>query len=271
MVRKKNLLNVLIVIIALILVLAISLHLFAMEEKTLNFSGANIYRAVYVYDAMEHQGFLVNLDVTGYWTDTNELFEDSALILDATKGNFLVLYEDREIAIGGPTSTTEDIAAEQLILKPLNKELIKLGLEPISYSNLATLNSKLERLSLSLLTKEEIYDVGIRGDVMIDTDTTLKPTIIQKIENLLKPRNEITLYNNGIQLSLENANLDDLKAINELLSNEKVSSTDVATSRLEVLVRTKSTIGESTDTLLNKAEQSDFEIYMLRLISDPIQ
>ena len=79
---KKNLLNTIIILAAIILVIIISLKLFAVEESTLTFSGPNIYRAVYVYETMNEQGYSVDLSLIGKWTDTGEKFEGSGLIID---------------------------------------------------------------------------------------------------------------------------------------------------------------------------------------------
>src|SRR3989344_2177134 len=101
MVGKQNVLNLIIIAVALVLITGIALRFYAAEERTLNFSGPNVYRAVYVLDAMQKQGYSVDLKFTGKWTDTNEKINLQGLIVDGEFGSFTILLDGREVTVGG--------------------------------------------------------------------------------------------------------------------------------------------------------------------------
>lgn len=270
MVKKTNVFNVIIILVAIGLVAIISTHYGAMEENTLTFSGPNIYRSVYVFEIMQEQGYEVLLTIDGAWTDTGEPFEGSGVILEAEQGQYLIDYSGNQVSVGGPQTGTEDLSASKLYLSPLHDSVVKVGIMPASFTTLSESISELNTLSYSLVPAENLYNVGIVGDVMLDTQEILSPTLVQEIDNILPPNNEIILYDKGIRLSFENAKLADLSEINSLLTKKGITVTAVATSRLELQVRSDSSIKEVRETLQQSAEARGFGIYLLRVINEPV-
>lgn len=269
--KKPNPFNIVIIILAIILVLAISVHFLGVEERTLTFSGPNIYRAVYLYEVMDGQGYLVNLEVDGNWVDTGGQFNGKGLVTEAEKGQFVMLYGGDEVSVGGPTSATEDISASQLILSPAHAAVVKVGIEPVSDNTFASLNTKLGTLATALVPSSNLYNIGIHGDIMLDVDASLTPTIVQGLDNILKPNNEITLYEHGLRFSFSNADLNDLSAVNTFLNSNGIEVTKVATSSIELAVRSNAAILDNRDSLMQKAEPFSFTIYLLRVINSPLK
>ena len=269
MVRKVNVFNAVIIILAFALVVTIGLHYYAMEENTLTFSGANIYRSVYIYQIMDEQGFAVLLTIDGRWVDTQEAFQGSGIVVDGEYGQYTMEYYDNYVTVGGPQSAAEDISANEIKLSTLHDSVLKIGLEPASSLSLSGLYSEL-LVFTDLLVDEEIYNVGISGDVMVDTSTALQPTLVQEIDNLLKPGNEVELFDNGLRIGFENAELSDINAISDLLSGKGIMVSGVATSKLELIVRTKGEISESRDTIEERISGTGYSTYLLRIIKSPI-
>lgn len=271
MVGKKNAINLMIVIVALLLITAIAMRFYGAEEKTLNFSGPNVYRAVYVYDAMQKQGYSVNLTFSGRWTDTNEKTSGSGLILKGELGEFTILLDSRQVTVGGPFSSADDIQASSLILVPNHRAVVKIGLEPFSRNSLAALNLKLESFAQQIIPAENIYEIGVEGDITLDVSNNLKPTITQDLNNIM-PQNEFVLYDNGLILKLESANIEGLKSVNQLFAQKNISVQKVATSQLILYVRTKEIPAESSAALLAKAQDSgSLGLFLLRIITNPVQ
>ncbi|HIK00114.1 TPA: hypothetical protein H1016_01065 [archaeon] len=271
MVGKKNVVNLLIVVIAVALIVAIALRFNISEEMTLNFSGPNVYRAVYVYAAMQEQGFSVNLKFSGKWTDNNEKIDSEGLILNAELASFTILLNGREVTVGGPFSSIDDIQAVSLSLAPNHRAVVKAGLEPLMYKDVSSLTDKLDKFSASLVPRENISEVGISGDITIDSAKTVMPTIIQELNNALRPGNEYVLFERGLILKLNNANLNDLENAGRLLSREGLDVEKIATGRLEIFIRTKNIPPEGRDVLQGKAENTGLKIFLFKIITKPVQ
>lgn len=271
MVSKKNAINLLIILVAVILIAAIAIRLFGVEEQTLRFSGPNVYRAVYVFDAMQKQGFSVNLRFDGRWTDTGAQISSEGLILDGQLGEFTILLGNRQVSLGGPFSSSSDLQASRIILVPNHRAVVKVGLEPLSAGTLSELNSRLENFANAVIPRSDIYETGIEGDVTIDVSPSLMPTLLQELSNVLRPQNDFVLYDNGLILKLKNANLDDMGNINQLFVQKNLSIQKVATSRLLLYVRAKEIPSESSAALLGKAKNFGLETFLLTTITKPVQ
>ena len=271
MVSRKNAINLLIFGVALVLIIAIAMRLYGVEEKTLHFSGPNVYRAVYVYDAMQKQGFSVDLKFDGRRTDSEKKISSEGLVLGGELGEFTIMLNGRQVTVGGPFSSSDDIQASSLILVPNHKAVVKAGLDPLSADSLSDLNSELANFAAAIIPAANIYETGIEGDITLDVSSSLQPTIIQQLGNVLRPQNEIVLYDRGLILKLENANLDDLESISQFFAQQNISVQKVATSSITLYVRTKEIPAESSAAILVKAQNSGFNPFLLVISSKPVQ
>jgi len=238
-------------------------------QEDLHFSGPNIYRAVYAYEVIHEQGFEASLYFEGKWVDSGELIENRGMITAGEGGTFTVEYDGRELTIGGPTSSSEHIAATKVVLQPAHSDIIKAKMHPQRIGNFDSLIRKLDRLADKLVPEENIYNIGFEGDIMIDAGLNLKPTIVQELDNILKPGNDITFYESGLRLSLKNADLSDLESIRALLDQRSIEVSNIATSRLVVLIRSKQPI-KGTDDLLFDSIANDIGVYYLKIIKKPL-
>jgi len=270
MVGRKNVINLLIVVVALIFIVGIALRFYIAEERTLNFSGPNVYRATYVYDAMQKQGFSVDLKFSGRWTDSDEKVESEGLIVDTDLGSFTIILDGREVTVGGPFSSTEDIQAASLSLVPAHAVVIKIGIESQEFSDLKSLNSFLENFVNRIISPSNIYEIGIKGDITLDVSETIKPTIIQDLHNVLRPQNEFVLFERGLIIKLEDANVDELKEVAGLFENKGIKLEKVATSRLELFLRAKEKPLETREALQKRAEDYWAKIFLFKIIAKPV-
>ena len=271
MVGKRNVINILIAAVALVFVLGIALRFYAAEERTLNFSGPNVYRAVYVFDAMQKQGFSVNLKFSGKWTDTNEKIDGNGLIVDAELGSFEILLDSREVTVGGPFSSSDDIQAASLSLIPAHAAVVKIGVEPQEFLSLNSFNTYFENFASYIIQPSNIYEVGIEGDITLDFAGIIKPTLIQDLNNILRPGNDHVLFERGLILKLKNANLEELKAAAQLFETKGIKVEKVATSRLNLYLRTREKPLETREALQKRAESSGVKIFLFKIITKPVQ
>ena len=241
------------------------------EQETLTFSGSNIYRSIYVYEIMKEQGYQVNLDIKGKWVDTQEPFDESVLILSGARGQYEVLYNDHIYTVGGPSSAVEDISANYLKLVPMHKSVVKVGINPITANSLDDLSSNIEDFSYNVVSEENVFNIGIHGDILIDVNASLQPTLVQEIDNILKPNNEITLFEKGIRLSLENSDTNDLHELSRLLKLNNFQVTRVATSDLDIQIRSTKEITENQQDLLKSTDNTDFNVFLLNIFNEPLQ
>jgi hypothetical protein len=266
--KKQNIFNIAIVTVALILVIIIGLYYLQTEHDSLTFSGPNIYRAVYAWEIMNEQGYEVNINFEGEWTDNNKPAKGTGIVLHGAEGAFLILYEDKEISVGGPTSGKEHIQAVSIILEPAHKSVVKIGLEPQRSESLENFIQTIESLSDAI--SDNIYTIGLEGDIMMDSETLLKPTIIQELDNILKGDNSITFYETGLRFSLKNANLADLAEIRDMFLLNEIQISNVATSRLVIINRVED-YPKKTELELVQCLPGETKTYSLRIIKKPIQ
>jgi len=271
MVGKQNVLNLIIIAVALVLITGIALRFYAAEERTLNFSGPNVYRAVYVLDAMQKQGYSVDLKFTGKWTDTNEKINLQGLIVDGEFGSFTILLDGREVTVGGPFSSSDDIQASSLSLVPAHKASVKIGIEPQEFSSLKQFNSFVENFAYSVIPANNVYEIGVEGDITLDVSDTIKPTLIQDLNNILRSENEYVLFERGLILKLKSANTKELNEVAQLFENKGIKVEKLATSRLILYMRTKEKPAEQREILQKRAEDSGVEIFLFKIITKPVQ
>ncbi len=271
MVAKKNIINLLIVVVALVFIIGIALRFYAAEERSLNFSGPNVYRAVYVFDAMQKQGFSVNLKFSGKWTDSNEKIDSQGLVVDGLFGEFTILLDSREVTVGGPFSSAEDIQAGSLSLVPAHKAVVKIGIEPQDFLSLSSFNNFAADFSSSVVPETNTYEIGVEGDITLDVSETLKPTIIQDLNNIFRPKNEFVLFERGLTLKLKNANADELKKVDELFKNKGINVEKIATSRLILYVRAKETPVELREVLQKRTEKNNVKMFLFKIITKPVK
>jgi len=268
--KTFNVFNITIILVIVILVALISVRYYTTEpQKDLHFSGPNIYRAVYAYEVIHEQGFEASLYFEGKWVDSGELIEGRGMIIAGEDGTFTIEYDKRELTIGGPTSSSEQIAATKVVLYPAHSDIIKVKMGPQRIGNFDSLIKKLDRLADRLVPEENIYNIGFEGDIMIDTELNLKPTIVQELDNILKQGNEVDFYESGLRISLKNADLSDLENIRSLLDQRSIEVSNIATSRLVVLIRSKQSI-KGTDNMLFESIAHDIGVYSLKIIKKPL-
>jgi len=271
-ISKKNYVNILVVILVFSLLLTISYRFGIQEENTFTFSGPNIYRSVFVYQLMYNRGYLVNLEVEGKWIDTEEPIHATGLIVQSERGQFRIILDDHIYKVGGPSSATEDIAANRLRLLPLHESVVKVHFNPVHSDSLGDLLSDLTDLSESILPKDEIYSVGVIGEVLIDVEESLKPSIIQDISNILNPDNSIALFEHGIRLFLRSgADLSDLEELQDIFKSKGLTITSVATGEMELDIRSISLVDENQLAFLESTKDSDFDIFQITVINEPLK
>jgi len=266
---KRKVFNAAAVVIGFVLLMLIFSHYFSAEEETLSYSGVNVYRAVYAYQTMEEQGFLVDLEAKGKWVDDGSSFRGSGLVLEADKGRFTVLQNRREITIGGASSASDDIAADNIILRPKSEAVVKVGIVPIEDNTLASFTYRMNALARIFVDARNIQGVGIQAEIMVDTDDVLNPTLIQKLYNVMGTHNTIALYDNGFQLVMERATLEELNHIDDILFTSGINYEKVATGRITLLIRSTKDIEDSLGDLWEKLP-ADYDATMLKIINEPL-
>ncbi|MFH1450496.1 MAG: TrmB family transcriptional regulator sugar-binding domain-containing protein [archaeon] len=266
--ERRNIFNVAIFALALVLVFLIGLHYLNSESESLHFSGPNIYRAIYAWEVMDGQGYEVRLEFEGRTTSTGEATAGAGVVIQGKEGAFTIADENNEITIGGPTSGKEDVQAATLILAPAHEGVIKIGLNPMSFESLDALIKQFEKIAE--VAGGEVYGIGIEGELLLDSETDLKPTIIQELNNILKGENNIIFYESGLHLTLENADLKDLSEIMNMFMWKNVKITGAATGRTRMLIRTVSKVQESREDISGRIP-ADVSTYSVQIINKPIQ
>jgi hypothetical protein len=268
---KFNVINITLIVVIFLLVSLVGIKYYREEtQDTFEFTGPNIYRAIYAYNILNQKGAEVLLDFKGKWVESGKEIEDVAEIRGGHKGVFTVIYKSKEITIGGPASSSEHIAVTSLSLTLPHSDVLRAVLLPLNIDTIGDLVDKLDRLSKKLIPANNIYNIAINGDVMFDTKRSMTPTIIQDIDNLLPAGNTIEFYQTGLRLKLQNADINDFENINMLLNRRGITVTRVATSQLEVLIRSIHGIRSSDEAMLDKVAQ-DIGVYSLKIITDPLQ
>ncbi len=259
-----------------VLLLIIAVFFFAVvfkvilaEESTLEFTGANIYRAVYAQQLISNAGFASNLHVEGTWRSTGEQFSDEGRILSASKGVFTILYNGRQVLVGGPSTGSEDISAKALRIVVQNADVIHVGVEPIYGDDFSVFTSSLTSIPIKL-AGENIMETSLSGSVSVDSVDSISPTIAQDLENILGFGSSVTIYDKGLTIFLDGVFLKTLEELSSYFSENGILLSRVSSSRLELDIRTVSDSNLSEAELSSRAPAS-FDYYMLRVIDEPLK
>ncbi|MFO7872668.1 MAG: TrmB family transcriptional regulator sugar-binding domain-containing protein [Candidatus Undinarchaeales archaeon] len=269
--KKKNIYNYLIVISAIILIVFISVKFFGMEENELQFTGPNIYRAVYVYEAVNNRGYAVNLSFDGKWTDSGEGVSGSGRIYSSGMGYFTVNYNGRIVSLGGPLTAKEDISMKSFSIIPLHEEVVKIGLEPAEYSDLNEMYNEINLIAKTSAGSGNLYNSGVKGTVMLDTNTTLYPTLIQKINNEAGSELNVKLFDRGLYLYLNNTNAKDIQTVSSVLADENIGVKGTASGRLLLFARAKQRVSADRDEIIDTLKDLNLDPYTVKIIREPIQ
>jgi hypothetical protein len=250
--RKVNLIDVLI-----ILILVFSAYSFIIKENEVYqqvdeyyFTGSQIYKATNAMDFLDSKGFQYETWVRGYWWSDYLSFQETGYVIDTAQGSFTLLRQNGEIVeIGGRMSYKEQIGASEIRLIIKTKSTVNYRM----YSGVQEgLEELLEYISdtASFLDKFQIDDIAINGSFSFDQ--TIEPSMVldEGIEDELRKGMyyvkgiEFTSYENGVTIDLEQASINELEKMEDILKDNGILMGDIFHSDLNVYIRTGMENGE---------------------------
>jgi len=228
--KKGKLFGVNIVDLAVVLLILVLIFSFASEavSKDLIYSGEQMHNAVVAYQKLDNRGFVIETEIMGKWVVDKAPFEEIGLLTATTKGTFSFREKDGGIrTIGGSMAHREDIAANQIVLTPLDNYLVVFDLEPKSFTNFDAFLAYLEGL------KSNVGSDHLYINVRLAYETGLSFTEVQNLRNqleemyLLKDFAIMDATESGLLLNFRRISLVELNEI-------EIESGAVTTNRMRV-------------------------------------
>ncbi len=228
--KKGRLFGINIIDLAVILLVLVLLFSFVSEavSQELVYSGEQMHNAVVEYQKLDNRGFVIETDIKGKWVVDEAPFIETGLLTATTRGTFIFRVKNGEIrTIGGSMAHREDIAASQIILRPLDNYLVVFNLEPKSFSNYDEFIVYLYGL------QSEIGSDNLYINVRLAYDEGLSFTEVQTLRNqlesiyLLKDFAIMEATERGLLLNFRRISLEELKKI-------QIGSGSVTTNRMRI-------------------------------------
>lgn len=228
--KKGKLFGVNIIDLAVVLLVLVLVFSFASEavSKDLVYSGEQMHNAVVVYQKLDNRGFVIETEIKGKWVVDKVPFEETGLLIATTKGTFSFREKNGGIrTIGGSMAHREDIAANQIVLKPLDNYLVVFDLEPRSFTDFDEFLAYLDSL------KSDVGSDHFYINVRLAYENGLSFTEVQNLRNqlegmyLLKDFAIMDATERGLLLNFRRISLGELNEI-------EIESGAVTTNRMRV-------------------------------------
>jgi len=250
--RRINLIDVLI-----ILILIFSAYSFIMKESAVYeqvdeyyFTGSQIYKATNSMDYLDSKGFLYDTWVRGYWWSDYLAFQETGYVINTGQGSFSFLRQDGEVVdIGGRMSYKEQIGASEIRLIIRTKSVVSYRMYSATYNNLEEFLQELSSTA-SFLNEFQIDGIAISGTISFDQILEPSKVLDSEINDSLRKEMyyvkdiSFTSYENGAAIELVQATIEELEALDGVLSRYGISIGEIFSSDLNVFVRTGKEIGE---------------------------
>lgn len=219
-------------IIILLIILGIVAYIYKPTSE-FSYKGNQMYNAIKAHEKLINKGFLVEARIKGKMLVDNSDFNEVGVLLSSTSGRFRfkVKKDSRIILVGGELAYSEDVAAEQIEIKPLDKFLIIMFADEKD-GKFSEVLSELEEMK-KRYKAEHLY---ITGELAFDRE--LKETQKQKLRNLI---NSMYLSESIYMTTRESSSgfslyifKTELSEIQKLLSFDALENAEVSTSRLRL-------------------------------------
>ncbi len=215
-------------VLFLVLYLAFSFGSKIISPK-LTFGGEQMYSAITTHQKLDTKGFLVEAEVRGRWVKDDTEFRRTGLLV-SSKGGALRLKMDNGdlVSVGGSMAYVEDVAAEEILFKPLDRYIVSFSLEPLSFDDYPSFVSYLEELKREL-SSEHLY---VTLDLALDAP--MKQSDVQKLTNEIESMyllRDFFLMRTGEGGAIVTLNRVEVGELHKL----KVTPEKVTTSRVDVV------------------------------------
>ena len=219
-------------IIILVLILGIAAYVYKPTSE-LSYKGNQMYNAIKAHEKLVNKGFLVEARIKGKMIVDGSDFDEAGILLSSTAGRFRfkLKKDSRIILVGGELAYSEDVAAKEIEIKPVDKYLI-ITFAKEKEGRFSELLSEIEEMKKKY-NAEHLY---LTGELAFNRE--LKETEKQELRNLINsmylaesiymPTREST---SGFSLFFVKTELSELE---KLLSFDALEDAEVATSRLRL-------------------------------------
>lgn len=241
-------------IIILILIFGMLAYIYKPSSE-LTYRGNQMYNAIKAHEKLAEKGFIVEARIKGKMLVDNSDFDETGILLSSTAGRFRfkLKKDSRIILIGGELAYSEDVAAKQIEIKPLDKYLI-ITFTEAKEGRFSELLSELERMKKKY-NAEHLY---VTGEIAFDRE--LKETEKQKLRNLINsmylsdsvymPTRESS---RGFSLYFVKTELSEIEKLESFADNMEEAM--ISTSMLRLHFGYEKTSEESIKTLADKMQK----------------
>jgi len=192
----------------------------------LSYKGNQMFNAIKTHQKLDTNGFLVEARIKGTLLIDKSNFDAQGILLQTTGGRFRFrLNNGRVLTIGGELAYVEDVAANEIEMKPFDNFLITFYASPQEFSSYSELLNFLSAQKSSLKAEHLYMDSEVAVDkALSETEKqVLRNKLIEmyKIRDVYMPTRESS---GGVSISFIRADLEELQKLKEILEGGKVAT-----------------------------------------------
>jgi hypothetical protein len=130
-----NLIDLLVLSVVLFLSFSLLSHLLS---SNLTFTGDQMYSAIQTYQRLDSKGFLIEATVQGRWIADETEAQIQGILIETRSGSFALKDpEGQVIWIGGSMSYLEDVAASEIVFRPIDRYVAIVHSDPTTFPSYA--------------------------------------------------------------------------------------------------------------------------------------
>ncbi len=258
--RKINWVDLLILLFLILILGWFVYNQFAKVVSPHTYPGTSIYTVIEDVKTAESEGFIVIAKVTGKWTVNSSEFKGGGVIAKTAPGRLYIIYGDRLLTVGGPSSYLEDVAADLIEIRGASSSVVKFKTRLISSKSISEVVSLLENVTSTLAGSYGLACYKFSGAIILRfEELKVNPYIYQmliaKFDNApLMGEVYFVMGEDYITAYVKNWRADELIFLERALDELKLEYSLVLTNRLNVYMGTikpLSTVGGYRDLLAN--------------------
>lgn len=195
-------------------------------SSELSYRGNQMFNAIKTHQKLDTNGFLVEAGIKGTLLLDKSDFDETGILLQSTGGRFRFRLKDgRILTIGGELAYVEDVAANEIEMKPLDNFLITFYAPPQEFNSYSELLNFLNAQKSSLKAEHLYMDSEIAVDKPLSEaeKQVLRNKLIEmyRIRDVYMPTRESS---KGVSISFIRADSEELQKLKEILDGGKVAT-----------------------------------------------
>lgn len=154
-----NIIDLLVLLVILFLAFSFLSKLLTPE---LTFSGDQMYSVIQAYQKLDSKGFLLEAQVAGKWIADGSDYQVKGIVVETRSGSLALKDENGSVTwVGGSMSYLEDVAATEMVLRPVDNYVTIRYINPRGFSSYRELLEYLQGIKREMRADHLYLDADV--------------------------------------------------------------------------------------------------------------